>query len=504
MATNAEHDSDGELQAAYESDYFDPEALEDGDDIIHVTGEENYEDRFKAASKEIRSKKKYTTRGDVEEFFEFYGDIAGISTSKIAGNLLHALVEVVQHTDDVEPTDIELLVRQLVRTYPHLLESTNKDGHNPLFMAIRKSQHQLVEYMVSTCLEVVADDDGVANHREHLDEALRQKAQEGKTCLHFALKENLDPETTKMLIENATDEALGVQDGLGKTPMHYAVAFSQCTDERAQLISLLIERDQAATQANPRPSKTFLDIADKSGSSVYQEHELTRAVVIKKYQEHKAKVRRTLENRKREVNDAVRDRPVMREPPRPNAGAREATSRSTAKPGGDEGDEREALRQQKKAEEAARLKESQAPAKLDRREERDGVGRDASRSRPSRVTEPDRSAPQIVIRTNYASRQAEPAPNTPIKRSNTARLETKPDQEKAKPKPKQPVRPAPTARKSGGNMQTWTKNSDEILLSLKLHYMRTRNEEKAISFLYGTNMDGKSKLNGPDEKRCDC
>lgn len=33
------------------------------------------------------------------------------------------------------------------------------------------------------------------------------------------------------------------------------------------------------------------------------------------------------------------------------------------------------------------------------------------------------------------------------------------------------------------------RNSDAILLRLKLHYMRTRGAEMVISFLYGTNID---------------
>ena len=43
-------------------------------------------------------------------------------------------------------------------------------------------------------------------------------------------------------------------------------------------------------------------------------------------------------------------------------------------------------------------------------------------------------------------------------------------------------------------MEELMRNSDGILLSLKLHYMRTRSAEMAIAFLYSSNMDGESSL----------
>jgi len=38
-------------------------------------------------------------------------------------------------------------------------------------------------------------------------------------------------------------------------------------------------------------------------------------------------------------------------------------------------------------------------------------------------------------------------------------------------------------------MNELLRNSDTILLKLKLHYMRTRGAEMTISFLYGNNID---------------
>lgn len=123
------------------------------------------------------------------------------------GNILHTLVEVVQHTDNIEAAQIELLLRQLVKEYPHLLKFPNKDGFNPLFMATRNSQHELVHYMVSEC---IVGDNFQNEHADTLADAMTQQDQTGNTCLHVAIKERLEPSTIRLLIENATDAVLRV------------------------------------------------------------------------------------------------------------------------------------------------------------------------------------------------------------------------------------------------------------------------------------------------------
>ncbi|KAH7139646.1 hypothetical protein B0J13DRAFT_477896 [Dactylonectria estremocensis] len=213
-------------------------------------------------------------------------------------------------------------------------------------MAVRAANHQLVSCMISACEQRQNRDAVGLDSMQCLDDALCMKAQEGTTSLHIALKENFNPETTRMMIENASDEALAVQDDLGKTPMHYAVSFSQCTDVRVDLISLFIQRDLSAVQSKPRPKRTFLDLADKSNCSVFREHQKTKTIITKKF------------------ND-------------------------------------------------------------------------------------------------WAAKKAQSTSSDRTGESTTA---------------------------DKGNMTVWNKNSEDILLNLKLHYMRTRSAEMAISFLYGSNM----------------
>lgn len=460
--------------------------LDDGNDLHTKRSEGYFEELLELANKEIKSRKRFSGE-DVDDFFRRYQDIAGKSFPNVGGNLLHTLVEAVRHTVDIEPEHVELLIRRLVRDHPHLLEGPNKDGHNPIFVAIRNTQNRLVDFMVSTVTS-----EKKPNHAECLDRALRMKAPDKSTCLHVALKENnVAPETIRLLLESASDDALGVEDDFGKTPMHYAVSFRQCTNERVKIIDFLIKRDsEALSRFKAGTSQTFLDIPDKSGASVYQEHIKTKIPYVKRFEAFLAKkqgraadgakpsqpeVGRSADRLAVARESQARQQPTSRDS-RSTGASKSGGDRGQEKPGGngeedDKLDERERLRQRKKAEEARRLAEGTV-----KQGDGDGAGRvDRTRDRDQLPT------------ATY--RQSEPTPNTPIKRTNTARFDTKPDTERER----SVTRPQATPRRASNQqelMEELMKNSDAVLLSLKLHYMRTRSAEMAISFLYGTNMDG--------------
>lgn len=501
MAVDLEPDFQ-EDSHGYSVDEFSPEGQEDGfypdsedggdghirrEDIY----EESWEDRFEAARRAIKTKKLFKTERDTDELFHIYGDIIDITLTKGAGNLLHALVEIVKHTEGIEPASIKPLVERLVKSHPSLLDCLNKDGYNPIFMAIRTAQHQLVEYMISTCIEEKGHD----TYRKYFNNALSATDLRGETCLHAALNGNLNPSTIKMLIKNANLEALAAQDGLGKTPMHLAMSFDKCTDERTDLIILFIKRDWNAIQSNPS-QKTFLDLHSNSGLSIYREHLTSRSKMTRRNAGEGTKFGRN--------ESSFHDKSVPRKP-KTQTGTRDSGHKASAipdrgrhaeKPGRIEShalDEREILRERKKAEEAKDKAENAAEAAQNeaecfednnRRKERATTGRDASLDELFRKDVANKKPGLFAVPPVNTAEQQEPISNTSIKRSDTAR-----SQEKEKPL----ARPAATTRKSTST-SILTRNSNKILNNLKLHYMRTRNAEKAISFLYGTNMDGECKV----------
>lgn len=198
--SDAENPNEVDFDDGYAADAYDGNELDAGSEI-------NYEERFNAAAKDIKKKKGFTSNDEVQDFLRQYHDIAGKFVPKVGKNLLHALVDMVNHTDELEPGGVTLLVRRIVEEWPSLLQDVYK-GYNPVFMAIRDSQHELANHMISACKE-----------RVWLDSALGAKDQSGMTCLHAAFKDNINAQTTRTLVENASDDVLAAQDDSGCTPM---------------------------------------------------------------------------------------------------------------------------------------------------------------------------------------------------------------------------------------------------------------------------------------------
>lgn len=372
-----------------------------------------------------------------------------------------------------------------------------------------------------------------------------------------------------MLFENAPDEALEVQDEHQKTPMHHAVAFSKCTDTRTELIQFLIQRDLSARSTKGRSEKTFLDLLDHKGSSVFREHQKTRINTTSRWE----KENQLAEGNKRDQVDLSKtgDRPTTKDPGSMgstgdlnSAASTEVAADPIAVRNGCGGDglngpgERQRMHPQKKNKQSAKLEEEKKDEERGRPSGCDKhlnggsiVCPDLSRNTPFRIPSPgsnisDRTShdisytytpyripspdsntavrtsnktrympsrfpspdsttavrtsnqisyqlpripspdSNIAVRTRNETPIVEPTPNSGIKRRSTARLDNKPDQEKEK----QPTEPEQTNRSKA--MANYIKNSNKILKSLKLHYMKTRNAEMVISFLYGTNMEGES------------
>lgn len=478
-------------------------SLEDDPESIHLEREESYKERFIEAKQDIKRTKRFVDSDDVDQFFKKNGDIVGKSLNKPAGNLLHTLVDVVTH-NGIQPEDIKLLIQRLVEEFPDLLKYENEEKYNPVFMAIKASHHQLVEYMITTCAAIK----GMALHEQSLNDSLKKKMKEGKTCLHVAMMApDFDIKTKRLLIENASDEALAVQDDAGKTPMHYAADARRCTVEGTEFIEMFIERDLKATKNTSRPPKTFLDLSDNAGASVYWHHYTTRISAIKYYEGWLTKKRQLLERSSQNVPRASKsvDKPVLGEL-KPQAITGPSKLMASNRLAGDqrdrlshdnpkeEIDEREIQRQRKKAEEAENFKNSELLTKTDRIKERDFTRRDASQTRSIKLNELDESKTQLKgSRAANGTGQLEAVSNISIKRRGTARVDGDLDQEAERPAAKTQQK----KRDPAETMALLIRNSDDILQRLKLHYMRTRSTEMVISFLYGNNMQGecnKTKL----------
>ncbi|OPB46193.1 hypothetical protein A0O28_0063140 [Trichoderma guizhouense] len=457
----------------------------------------SFEEQYKAAVKAIKT----TTNDreiDVDGFLSAHGAVAGQSAGHGSENLLHAIVDMIKR-DDMKSEHVRCLVQRLVEDYPQLLLHQSNDGYNPLHMAIRDSAYQLAEYMISACISSKNTDATRPSAKQNLEITLLQTAQAGRTTLHAAFLGNLSLSTAKLLIENASDDALEAQDDKNNTPMHYAASFKQCTDAGAEIIALLIARDLEALGRKNPSGATFLDLANDEGRSVYEELQFSRQNEIRRQRARK-KQRAPNQIPDQSVSTA---RPASNIPPKyPKADSKAQisvqVSARDAAPSSDYSskeaklDDRERERQQKKKEEAERLKaEAEALARKSRVDFVRGqgtTGRDASRHSQSQTNDIESqilTVPSTLDDGRKTIKSVESLANMSIKRRDTGRLDGKLEQGGLV------AEALHVASKSNiqGDFNMKRKVSKEILLRLKLHYMRTRTSEMVLAFLYGANMN---------------
>ena len=458
----------------------------------------------KAEPLEERSK---DAREDVEEIIREHREVA--TQPSYYGTLLHGIVELVKN-EEVKSPDVKLLVERLVQDCPDLLRYPNSEGQNALHMAISHKKYKLVDYMLASCSDARC-----------LTEALEMpcgKMEASQTVLHLAFEKDLRASTTQRLVELASEKLLSAKDGSGQTPFHYAVKYSQCSDERVKIIKLLIEKDVEAVAKQRkadafRPLNTFLDQTynakkDEINISVYREH-LRTADLYKRERKPPKSVAGDGDPAKAEDNPQGITIPIRSDPKatarqkeskhqpereRERGGLRIDRDRDRGKQ--DLGVQDDLERRRQLAKEEERLAKE--------RELRRKVGQDAelNGARSKHVTgvrerQEDVQYEASRIETSNVKLSTEPAPNTPIKRVSSFRPEVP---EEKKRKERRVKEPRNLAKKP--DVQTLASNSEQILHLLKLHYMRTRGIKMTTFFLYGKNVEG--KIRGSAHMRSCC
>ncbi|KAK1762659.1 hypothetical protein QBC33DRAFT_600247, partial [Phialemonium atrogriseum] len=480
---------------------------EEEDGISSQTPEtRKWNNLFRQAREEILEKNgKFQDPEVLGTFLSKYRDVIGepVENQKTS-SLLHRIVDMVKH-NNIRSSDIRPLVHHIVNKCPSTLRVASSKGENPLYLAIGYKKWMLVEYMVDGC-----------SNPEYLADAIAGpcKSDQDKTSLHLALEKDLRPHVTEKLIRGARDDGLGKKDKAGKTPLHYAVNYAQCSDERVKIIDLFIARDKhlvaKVRQKNPNePVKTFLDEEDHKKASVYRQlatyiaSSLTPAKTSKagagedggkkqvgtgriEAEDQSGSVRRPdpksadrqKDSKVQTVRDGVRGRAG------PGENGRQSDDRDRDAERGD----RRGRQQEEKRREEMRLMLREKEAR-----ERDPRGRDqdvrsqvrGSREDESRDARDFRQEDTVQPKGPVEVLRSEPlqSPNTSLKRAPTWRRSDAIGEAKKEGKP--------TKKKSEKtDPESLARNSKAILARLKLHYMRTRNTERATTFLYGKNVEG--------------
>ncbi|KAL5088991.1 hypothetical protein Trisim1_006135 [Trichoderma cf. simile WF8] len=453
--------------------------LEENDEDAQSEEEDDHEQLFRKVRREVKDISKVFDESEIDEFFNKYRPIINQRSAKNMANLLHTLVDVVTH-NEVKPKHIESLVRRMVENFPDLLTQENDEKHNPISMAIKAAHNELVDYMVTACISMGEE----SRHRQSLNEALSMKIKDGKTCLHLAMSKKLSPRTIKVLIQHASDDALAVRDNDGKTPMHHAMLFKHCTDNGVELIKLFLERDLQIMGSKHRPSGTFLDATDNDGWSIYWQLKTDIATEISRRKDRRAKKKSSIDASKRnqqKVPEKRAEASLLAENT-PQMGSRLSRPLASAKITERYGRDYENGIFDSREKERALAKIDEQPmifAKSAEIKDRGTESRNANQHRLSMPNRPYADPEQFQVDKTAS----EITPNISLKRRITGELETAQGREKeilaSSSAPKKPS--------SSESMPVLIKNSNGILRTLKVHYMRTRSTESAISFLHHAN-----------------
>jgi hypothetical protein len=188
--------------------------------------------------------------------------------------LLHLLVEDANEEDKAKAKDkdkamdktkdkdkvidkYQPLVKLLVELHPDLLGEIDSNERTPLYLAIEKKRSKLVRSMCDT--------------HPNIDAILNIPCIHSENCLHVAIRKNISPKLAIFLIKHASEATLRAKDYRGITPLHLAVAYERCTDGQLEIVKAIIERSDKAMDERTNAPDSF---------SPYRYHEYTRAKAI--------------------------------------------------------------------------------------------------------------------------------------------------------------------------------------------------------------------------------
>ncbi|KAK2041487.1 hypothetical protein LZ31DRAFT_567933 [Colletotrichum somersetense] len=328
-------------------------------------------------------------------------------------------------------------------------EATEETAKPPsLYRAIYLKRYtwKLVEYMLDSCKDPKC-----------IEDALTQRCGKGeslKTCLTLAFEKDLNTKVLENLVRNATPAVMELTDESHRTPFHYAVQYGQCTDERVEVIRLLLEKDgdilrRHNLSGTSRPIDTFLDHKHTRKEEGRQD-----PVVYSVYEKEPPKLGSLPPKEARGQLGGERDRGPKR------------IGQDREKP---------KYHLDPKLDETERLRQE-----LRDKEIREHHERKAREDKRQQVRIPERDGPHTMQLRDPKERLDATVGDKP--RVWTQKFDAVDINKKEKKKTlskRASKKPDP---------KVLAKNSAQILSMLKLHYMRTRSINMATSFLCGKNI----------------
>ncbi|KAI1125622.1 hypothetical protein F5Y10DRAFT_246719 [Nemania abortiva] len=202
-------------------------------------------------------RRSFSEPGELEGFLDDWSDCLGKTVGK-EGNILHRLLQHWEEKDIEKMPHLRDAVTSIVEKYPLLLWQTSAEhkSDSPLWQAISQKE----------AITVVAFMEGLKrsskNRSPELESFLKQPVDlDQRSILQLAIEMHLEEEAIQAIASHVTNDALSVRDTNGRTALHAALTYGDCTDDRVCTIKQMILQSSSA-----------LGVVDKYGRSLYAHH----------------------------------------------------------------------------------------------------------------------------------------------------------------------------------------------------------------------------------------
>ncbi|KAI0857380.1 hypothetical protein F4860DRAFT_489975 [Xylaria cubensis] len=199
----------------------------------------------------------FTAPDSLKAFFDEWGYCFKRTVGK-EGNILHRLLLNCEEGDIDRMTHLRDAVTTIVQRHPFLLwkSRTRHDDDSPLWLAIKQKEATMVMAFMEGLKQ--------SNRRQasELKTLLKQPVDpERRSMLQWAIEKNLEEDAIQAMLAHVSDDTLLVQDMNGRTALHAALAYGDCTTDRVRTVQQMILQSNSA-----------LGVVDKLGRSIYAYH----------------------------------------------------------------------------------------------------------------------------------------------------------------------------------------------------------------------------------------
>ncbi|KAF3022969.1 hypothetical protein E8E14_008762 [Neopestalotiopsis sp. 37M] len=236
-------------------------AQDNNDEIDDIDDIDDIDFNLHEASDYLLGKRKddpfdFSRDGELKKYYHEWKNWFGLDGDE--GNILHRVMKKMDEGDIDQQGHLKDAIIMIVEAHPQLIW-TDQRGHDntmPLWLAVEKKRDKLI----MAFMKGLEKSQRTVSH--DMREALKQPVgSQGRTVIHKGIEINLDEVAIQAILDYASEDILALKDTQGRTPLHLAVNYGDCTADRVVTIRKMLQR-----------CRSSLTITDNSDDSIYIYH----------------------------------------------------------------------------------------------------------------------------------------------------------------------------------------------------------------------------------------